>query len=58
MPDLTTSELNSRMNQLDEELVACLESFFVDTNIVINAVIIDLNEEGYGISLGLGFPEQ
>jgi hypothetical protein len=58
MSDLTTSELNSRMNQLDEELVACLESFFVDTNVAITAVIIDLNEEGYDVSLGLGFPQE
>jgi hypothetical protein len=58
MPDLSTSELNSRMQQLDEQLVACLESFFVDTGVAIDAVVIDYNEKGYGVTLGLAFPEQ
>ena len=58
MPDLSTSELTSRMQQLDEQLVACLESFLVDTGVAIDAVVIDYNEEGYGVTLGLAFPEQ
>ena len=58
MIELTTSQLNSRMQKLDEELVMCLEMFLEDTGIAIESVLIDCNEEGYGVTLGLAFPEE
>jgi hypothetical protein len=59
MIELTTSQLNARMQQLDEELAQCLERFFADTGVAIESVLIDYREaEGYGITLGLAFPEE
>ena len=58
MIELTTSQLNARMQKLDEELVMCLEMFLEETGIAIESVLIDYNEEGYGVILGLAFPEE
>jgi hypothetical protein len=58
MMELTTSQLNARMQKLDEELVMCLDMFLEDTGIAIDSVLIDYNEEGYGVTLGLAFPEE
>jgi hypothetical protein len=58
MIELTTSQLNARMQDLDKELVACLDMFLEDTGIAIDAVVIDFNEEGYAVTLGLAFPEE
>jgi len=59
MIELTTSQLNDRMQQLDEELAFCLDSFFADTDVAIDTAVINYQEEkGYGITLGLRFPEE
>jgi hypothetical protein len=58
MIELTTSQLNARMQKLDEELVMCLEMFLEETGIAIESVLIDYSEEGYGVTLGLAFPEE
>jgi len=58
MIELTTSQFNARMQKLDQELVMCLDMFLEDTGIAIDAVVIDYNEEGYAVTLGLAFPEK
>jgi hypothetical protein len=58
MIELTTSQLNARMQKLDEELVMCLDMFLEDTGIAIEGVLIDYTEEGYGVTLSLAFPEK
>jgi hypothetical protein len=58
MIELTTSQLNARMQKLDEELVMCLQMFLEETGIAIGSVLIDYSEKGYGVTLGLAFPEQ
>jgi hypothetical protein len=58
MIELTTGQLNARMQKLDEELVTCLDMFFEDTGIAIDSVLIDYTEEGYAVTLGLAFPEE
>jgi len=58
MKELTTAEFNARMQKLDQELVMCLDMFLEDTGIAIDAVVIDYNEEGYAVTLGLAFPEE
>lgn len=56
--ELTTSELNARMQRLDQELVICLDMFLEDTGVAVDTVLIDYSEEGYAITLGLAFPEE
>jgi len=58
MIELTTSQFNARMQRLDQELVMCLDMFLEDTGIAVDAVVIDCNEEGYAVTLGLAFPEE
>jgi|DEB0MinimDraft_6_1074348.scaffolds.fasta_scaffold27481_2 hypothetical protein len=58
MIELTTSQLNARMQKLDEELVMCLNMFLEDTGIAVDSVLIDYNEDGYAVTLGLAFPEE
>ena len=58
MIELTTSQLNARMQQLDQELVQCLETFLIDTDVAIETVFIDYQEESYGVTLGLAFPTE
>ena len=58
MIELTTSQLNARMQQLDQELVQCLETFLIDTDVAIETVFIDYQEESYGVTLGLVFPTE
>ena len=58
MIELTTSQLNARMQKLDEELVMCLDMFFQDTGIAIEGVLIDYTEEEYRITLSLAFLEE
>ena len=58
MTELTTAQFNARMQELDQQLVACLDLFFEDTGVAVSDALIDYTEEGYGVTLGLAFPEE
>jgi len=58
MTELTTAQFTARMQKLDQQLAACLDLFFEDTGVAVSSVLIDYAEEGYGITLGLAFPEE
>ena len=60
IPSLTTSELASRMKQLDYKLLHCLDEFTSDTGIEITDAIIHWKEDDdrFEMSYAFAFPEE
>jgi hypothetical protein len=55
---MTVQELNERLALLEQEFVEVMESFFMDTGIVVSSVAIQFSDQcDYAITTGLLFPE-
>ena len=57
MPDLTTSQLTSRMKELDSEIVHCLDNFLRDTDVAVIGMRLHLDDcHEYSIQYEFTFP--
>jgi len=58
--NLTTSELSTRMKQMDHDVAHCLDCFFSDTGIAVLGLRLSFDEESekYLLDWHFAFPEE